>query len=237
MNHSQGIAMRTFSLLLLAPFLLQATLLANRIDTEFNKKLFTLAYQPGSWGSKESRSGIGSTLQRTILIRPFIASLIKDLNIKTFLDAPCGDFNWMKEVNLSGVTYIGMDIVDELIKENAIRYTTPQKQFFACDILHHPLPQVDLILCRDCTQHLPDNGVRTLINNIKKSGSRYLLTSNYPHIEENKDIENLYNVSRITYRNLRKPPFNFPEPIVLFPEGFENKTLCLWEIKDLPLFE
>ena len=229
--------MRVQTLFCLAPFLLPVALFANRIDTEFNKKLFTLAYQRSSWRSPESRSGVGATLHRTMLIRPFIGSLIKDLNIKTLLDAPCGDFNWMREVNLSGVAYVGMDIVDELIAKNIEQHGTPHRRFIIYDIIHQPLPQVDLILCRDCTQHLPDNGVRALINNIKKSGSRYLLTSNYPHVEMNKDIEDIYNASRATFRNLRKPPFNFPEPIVLFPEGFENKTLCLWEIEKLPSFE
>ena len=228
--------MRTLSLLLLTIFC-SSTLFAHHIDTPFNKKLFTLAYDRSSWRSPESRSGSGSTIHRTMLIRPFIASLIKDLNIKTLLDAPCGDFNWMKEINLLGINYIGVDIVDELIQENISRYATPQRQFFSYDILHHPLPQVDIILCRDCTQHLPDNGVRALINNIKKSKSRYLLTSNYPHVEKNKDIEDIYNASRATFRDLRKPPFNFPEPIVLFPEGFENKTLCLWQIENLPSFD
>ena len=229
--------MRTLTLIKLAILFLPTTLLTNHIDTPFNKKLFTLAYDHRSWGSPESRSGNGSTLHRTMLIRPFIASLIKDLNIKTLLDAPCGDFNWMKEINLLGINYIGMDIVDELIQKNIEQYSAPNRRFVPYDIINQSLPQVDLILCRDCTQHLPDNGVRTLINNIKKSGSRYLLTSNYPHIEENKDLENIYNTSRITYRDLRKAPFNFPEPIVAFPEGFESKILCLWEIKDLPSFE
>jgi len=53
----------------------------------------------------------------------------------------------------------------------------------------------------------------------------------------NKALEDIYNASRVTFRNLRKPPFNFPEPIVAFPEGFDNKTLCLWEIEKLPSFD
>jgi hypothetical protein len=37
------------------------------------------------------------------------------------LDIPCGDFNWMKLLNL-GVDYIGADIVGELIAENRRRF-------------------------------------------------------------------------------------------------------------------
>jgi hypothetical protein len=34
------------------------------------------------------------------------------------LDAPCGDFNWMKEVDLSAVHYTGGDIVEPLVNSN-----------------------------------------------------------------------------------------------------------------------
>ena len=196
-----------------------------------------MIYNSNSRKITETRSGFGSTIRRTMIVQPFIATLISDLGIKTLLDAPCGDFNWMKEIDLAGITYFGVDIVDELIQRNIELYNTPNRKFIAYDILHHPLPEVDLIICRDFTQHLPDIGVCALINNIKKSKSHYLLTSNYSYVQENKDIEDFYNISRVVYRNLRKPPFNFPKPIVEFTEGFDDKALCLWEIDKLPSFE
>ncbi len=232
--------MRTLSLLIVAVFACISALNAydeRHISTEFNKKLFTMIYDNNSLGNKQTRSGMGSTIHRTMIVQPFLTSLIRDLKIKTLLDAPCGDFNWMKEVDLSGVSYFGVDIVDELIQKNTELYGTPNRQFFCYDILHHPLPQVDLVICRDFTQHFPDNGVRAFITNIKKSGSRYLLTSNYSDVQENSDLKDIYNTSRITYRNLRKAPFNFPKPTIEFPEAFDDKMLCLWEIDKLPSFE
>ena len=38
--------------------------------------------------------------------------------IKRLFDAPCGDFNWMKEVHLLDVDYIGGDIVSSLVLNN-----------------------------------------------------------------------------------------------------------------------
>jgi hypothetical protein len=36
-------------------------------------------------------------------------------DVKSLLDIPCGDFHWMRRVNLQGLSYVGADIVRELI--------------------------------------------------------------------------------------------------------------------------
>jgi hypothetical protein len=200
-----------------------------------NKRLFTQIYKHNSWGSQESRSGSGSTIHQTAAIRAHLPRIIKEWNIHTILDAPCGDFNWMKELNLSGIDcYIGLDIVSQLIAKNAELYSSPNRFFFTIDIVNHPLPCVDLLICRDCIQHLTDHDVFKLLANIKRSNARYLLISNYPKSTENNDIDQIYSTARITYRNLLLAPFNFPKPLVAIDEGFDNKVLTLWRIKDLP---
>ena len=40
----------------------------------------------------------------------------------SLLDAPCGDFNWMRHVPLGGVSYTGADVVPELIARNRRDY-------------------------------------------------------------------------------------------------------------------
>ncbi|MDR1323847.1 MAG: class I SAM-dependent methyltransferase, partial [Candidatus Margulisbacteria bacterium] len=65
------------------------------------------------WDSKESRSGGGSEVDATKTIRKTLPKLWKKYKIKTFLDVPCGDYNWMKEIDKSTITYIGGDIVQE----------------------------------------------------------------------------------------------------------------------------
>jgi hypothetical protein len=48
--------------------------------------------------------------------------LVEELGVRTFLDIPCGDFYWMKEVKLGVELYIGADIVSEAIDSNASEY-------------------------------------------------------------------------------------------------------------------
>lgn len=221
--------------LFFTPFAIQSANSTNH--AALNKRLFTHIYEHNSWGSGESRSGEGSSLRRTETVRSQLPKLIKQWDIKTILDAPCGDFNWMNAMDLSNIKrYIGFDIVAPLIQQNRERYGAPDRRFSVVDIVNDPLPCVDLIICRDCVQHLTDQDVFKLFANVKRSGSRYLLVSNYPKSTENNDIDQIYSTARITYRNLLQAPFNFPMPLLAIDEGFDSKALSLWRIEDLPNF-
>lgn len=207
--------------------------------THLNKELFRCIYRANVWGDPYSRSGPGSNLEQTCAIREMLPKLIIAYNITSILDAPCGDFYWMNYTDLSHIQqYIGADIVDELIKENEDKYTDTNKQFMVCDITRNELPRTDLILCRDCLPHLPYIDIALAINNFKKSGSTYLLTSHYPHVQENQDLshEALVSLWRFHAINFEKPPFQFPSPLFTLEEGFNGKHLALWRIADLPTF-
>lgn len=120
----------------------------------FTKNKFNKIHANNSWNSEESASGLGSELKNTTVIRSELPKLFKKLKVKIFLDAPCGDFNWMKKVNLSGIKYIGGDIVEALIANNTPKYANKNKQFKLLDITKDNLPKANLMLCRDCLVHL-----------------------------------------------------------------------------------
>ena len=96
------------------------------------------------WGSKESVSGPGSTLAYTARLRAALPSLFDEFSIKTVLDAPCGDYNWMRLVKRPGVEYIGGEIVPELVDANNARYRDESTRFIHCDIVQDELPAADL---------------------------------------------------------------------------------------------
>uniref|UniRef100_UPI0030DBA6DB hypothetical protein n=1 Tax=Nodularia spumigena TaxID=70799 RepID=UPI0030DBA6DB len=87
------------------------------------KEIFHDHYTNNLWGSEESVSGPGSTIQYTENIRKEIPKLVKNLGIKVFLDAPCGDFNWFRMISWQEpIQYIGADIVEPLINRNKLLY-------------------------------------------------------------------------------------------------------------------
>jgi hypothetical protein len=185
----------------------------------------------------ESASGGGSTIQATEKIRKEIPVLFEQLGIRSMVDAPCGDFNWMRKASLPLDMYYGCDIVSELIEKNKNKYGNEKRQFLNLDITKDELPTADLILCRDCLVHFSYGNIFAAINNFKKSGSKYLLTTTFPAEQRNKDI--------ITgdWRpiNLCKAPFHFPNPKILIDEQwFEgnqktDKSMGLWCLNDVKI--
>lgn len=67
------------------------------------KMVFTMIYRRGVWRDSESRSGSGSNMRATEAIRAELPRMLEALQIKSLLDVPCGDFNWMKEIKLGTV--------------------------------------------------------------------------------------------------------------------------------------
>lgn len=202
------------------------------------EKRFENIYQKNYWGDSESKSGPGSRVDATSTLREELAFLLNKYNIKTLIDAPCGDFNWMKLMDLNGINYFGIDIVEDIIKKNNELYSSKSKKFIRKNFINEIVPKGDLIICRDCLPHFSNINVKKAISNFISSKSKYLLTSSYPECTENIDII----TGEWRKINFSIKPFNFPPPIYILnekaPLNLENgqnfdKCLYLYSLKDL----
>ncbi|MFM9880044.1 MAG: GlcNAc-transferase family protein, partial [Burkholderiaceae bacterium] len=201
------------------------------------KAVFTSIFSHNTWGDAESVSGAGSTQHATRHVRRELEGLFAEYRIRSLLDLPCGDFNWMQLVNLHGIDYTGGDVVEPLIARNTARYARPGVRFEVMDLLTSDLPQADLVLCRDCLLHLPFADITLALANIKRSGARYLLTTSFTwrHMGPNLDIP-LGHWRRL---NLQQPPLTLPPPLLTMVEAClgensEDKSLLLFAVADLP---
>src|SRR5262245_13886204 len=103
------------------------------------KTIFTeLYYEPAR--QMEVISGPGSDRIQTRVIAREIPKLAAELEIKVFLDAPCGDFYWMRHVPLPVERYIGVDIVEALIQKHRDEFTSPEREFRCMDLSNDDLP-------------------------------------------------------------------------------------------------
>lgn len=198
-------------------------------------QVFNDIFAHNGWSGDESVSGLGSSLVQTQVLIDTLPGLFKKYGIKTMLDIPCGDFHWMKHVDLKPVTYVGGDIVASVVERNK-RYETDNVTFKHLDLIADPLPKVDVIFCRDCLVHFAYKDLRAALANIAKSGSTYLLTTTFPGRDRNNDIA----TGEWRPLNLAKAPFGFPEPLELINEkcteadgAFTDKSMALWKIEDL----
>lgn len=200
------------------------------------ESVFAVIHRKRAWGDGTSVSGGGSDLAETRTVREVLPDLLSDFDIRTMLDAPCGDFHWMSQVDLPLELYIGADIVEPIVAANQHNYGSPARRFICADITRDPLPRADLILCRDCMVHMSNPDIALALRNFKRSGARYLLATTYPQmVARNRSIV----TGMWRFLDLERPPFAFPPPLRLVEEQtmeiYRSKSLGLWRFEDLPL--
>jgi hypothetical protein len=179
------------------------------------QQAFHTIFEENRWGSPESRSGRGSTLEYTKVLRPALERYLEKLRVRVFLDAPCGDFNWMKCVTLPhGSRYIGGDIVASLVHDLQKTYGSERYAFRTMDIVEGPLPNADLWLCRDVLFHLPNQDILRVFRNFVATAIPHILTTTYNFPKKNDDIK----AGGFRFINLRLPPFMLPRPLSTVPD-------------------
>ena len=206
--------------------------LAKRFGTA--EERFRHIYETNHWNDTESVSGPGSTLEETEPIRRALPTMLAELGAASLLDLPCGDFHWMQHTDLSGIDYIGGDLVGELIERNRAQHARDGVAFRKLDLVHDTLPAVDAVLCRDCLVHLSFADAQAALANIARSGAKWLLTTSFPGVTRNDDIV----TGQWRPINLMLSPFNLPESKKVITENcteteFADKTLSLWAVESL----
>jgi hypothetical protein len=211
--------------------------LGGLFPTVYRRVVFDRYYRRNTWGSSESLSGSGSSLIETAAVRRELPLIVRRFGVRSVLDVPCGDFNWMRTVPLAGISYIGGDIVRDLVARNRRLYEAANRHFICLDIVREVPPSADLVICRDLIAHLSFAEARAALENLSSSGSRWLLTTTYPSQDANVDIW----AGGWRPLNLQRDPFNFPAPESRFEEGvFERggtivKAMGIWRFSDLAL--
>ena len=198
---------------------------------------FARIYSTNLWSDPESKSGVGSRLDSTRVLRAELPMALRQLEARVLLDVPCGDFTWMEHVDLSGIEYIGGDIVPSIVEENRRLYARESVRFVELDLTKDVLPDADILLCRDALVHLSYANIRAVLANVARSNIRFVLMTSFPGRRDN------YDVVDGDWRPLdfQAPPFSFPEPRLAIVENCEeedgsyaDKSLLAWRVEDLP---
>ena len=197
---------------------------------------FERIYETNLWSDPDTRSGVGSTLDSTRVLRAELPAALRQLEARVLLDVPCGDFKWMEHVDLSGIEYIGGDIVPSIVEENRRLHARDSRRFVELDLTRDALPDADVLLCRDALVHLSYANIRAVLDNIARSNIRFVLMTSFPGRGAN------YDVNDGDWRTLdfSAPPFSFPEPRLTIVEqceeeggSYADKSLVAWRVDDL----
>lgn len=209
---------------------------------KMNPSRFYSYSEPQQLTNRPSLSGKGSYLgEATKASLSILVQTIKEFNITTILDIPCGDVNWQMEAyETDGLLrmYVGADVVSSVVNFNAKRFAHHRNKAFArWDMAACELPKLvsadksivpfDLLHVRDVLQHLPLDMAAVAAKHILSSGAKYLLATTYDE-GENKVVR----AGGFFFANLAKPPFSFPAPLrcISTHPSIEADKTCLYAL-------
>lgn len=198
-------------------------------DLVSNAAIFSDIYKRGEWGvdaNKKGTSGSGSNPQNAKLYITFLQTFLSENNIKSVVDLGCGDWQIGKVINWDGIKYLGVDVVDSIISENAKTFSASNITFLKADGIDYILPKADLLICKDVLQHLPFKDIQSIIKQFEKY--KYCIVINdVDPIKltcENVDIPRGY----YRYLDVTKPPFSLlGRKVLSYASGDETKQLLL----------
>lgn len=192
---------------------------------------FTEVYRGNLWEDTESVSGPGSRRSSGSVFGALdgLRTAYEKVGFRSINDIPCGDFNWMGSFlsEQPTVLYQGFDVVPDLIQCNRSKFG-PRYSFECLDITVQVPPRADLIFCKDLLNHLSIADIAHTLENMIKSGSSFLLSSNNFFLENhvNEEIQDvLAHASRCI--DITKPPFNVPSPV------WNTHYMGLWDLSAL----
>ena len=191
-------------------------------DDATNKDLFSKIYSERKWGEDSDGhpfySGTGSEPYNTGPYIEYVNEFVSKNRISSIVDIGCGDFRVGQQIILQGASYIGVDIVKDLIDFNSENFSSGSVSFVCMDIVTDELPKAELVLVRQVLQHLGNNDVILAINKIR-SYNFAIITDEIPNNKThsiNKDVvRGGTRFERNSALYVERPPFDLTVDVVL----------------------
>jgi SAM-dependent methyltransferase len=130
-----------------------------------HREIFTSIYQRKVWGDG---SGGGSGPGVAGPWAAIASRVIAELAPATVLDVGCGDGWASAGIELGGAKYIGVDPVEAMHRYCFAVHRRATRSFRCLDAISDELPDADLVLVKEVTQHLSDASVRALVEKLRR---------------------------------------------------------------------
>ena len=164
----------------------------------------------------ETTCGPGSTLAATREVRDWLPGALERLGVKSLLDAPCGDRNWIRLVDLP-CEYVGVDNEPDHVTQAGLYGATVLKR----DIRYDDLPACDAVLSRDFFQHLSMADAELALANMRRTGAKWIIAT--CHGQSGPDCE----TGAFRYIDHRA---DWGKPIDSVSDGKYGRILGVWEL-------
>lgn len=152
------------------------------------KKVFNKIYRNDIWGNG---SGPGSRIENCKEYINFLQIFIQTNNIGTILDIGVGDGQVLSALEIDEVEYTGLDVSNKALALAKQRNNRPNIKFINKDISTYNFGKVDLVICKDVLQHLPNETVLIVLRKIINHSKYAIVVNDISPQEEllNTDIQ------------------------------------------------
>lgn len=191
----------------------------------------------------ETADGPGATYALTKDLIPWLSDLLKRHQVGTMLDIACGDWAWMRLVDLGTVEYTGWDVDPGRIE--TCRQRIAHADYAGCGFMGADRPNAvfevvnaltvdviaggyDLVLAREFLTHIPNEHVLNILDKLRgggdpaQGGNEFLLASTFPGADNGKRE---WDPTKATWQgyleaaiDLSAEPFNLGQPLESFKE-------------------
>ena len=132
------------------------------------EKHFTEIYDKKRWGSKDGKGSSGSGSNCSPDTKWYISLLMKHIEetgSKSICDVGCGDWEFSKTIDWSGLHYTGIDCVKSVIDNNIKFYQTDNIKFKHGEAGDIP-EGYDFVILKDVIQHWTDEQIEVILPQI-----------------------------------------------------------------------
>jgi len=159
-------------------------------EAHVRRAAFQRTYAEGLWGSEGDRRFFSGAGSRGYAADAYVIAILAELDaLRTaaqrplkIVDIGCGDFVIGAEIaRHTPDTYIGCDIVPELVEHNQAVHSGDRVSFQLLDAVADPLPEADVYLVRQVLQHLSNADIQRIIEKLRDHPAVYI-TEGQPRV-------------------------------------------------------
>lgn len=168
---------------------------------------FEDVYRRNRW---KHGSGGGSLPSNTTEYRSLLQQLLTTLRPAHVLDLGCGDWQFSKLVDWGDATYLGIDVVPDVVASNNKLFSNPKTSFLWGDLLSCDLPRADLVVVKDVLQHLQQEQIDKILSRISELTPNHVLITNsiVSYKGSAKPFVDIVVAGEFRSLDVRLPPFN-----------------------------
>jgi SAM-dependent methyltransferase len=185
--------------------------------------VFSEIYRRNMWGGTpgEFYSGPGSDEKYSAPFAGLVNEFVAKNQVESIVDLGCGDYRTGRLIARPGVSYLGVDVVEALIRRNNELFGNRDVSFQCIDIIHAELPNADLCILRQVLQHLSNAQIKKILARLG-SFYRWAIVGEHHPSPARLQAVNLDRPARFDTRVesdsgvfLEQPPFALPNVTVL----------------------